>query len=97
MGNVDDSIDDIFNRAAESVSSRIVMDKRVYGGAPCVAGTRVPVYAILELMEAGFSHKKILKSFPAVGQQRIGSSASICDSCNGKMRNGIAEEAEVLG
>ncbi len=70
-GDVHDSIDDVFNRAAESINNTIVMDKRIYGGAPCVADTRVPVYAILELVEAGYSHKKILKSFPTISQRGL--------------------------
>ena len=69
--DIHDSIDDIFERAAERGGNQIVMDKRTYGGAPCIAGTRVPVYAVLELVEAGYSHRKILKSFPTIGQQEL--------------------------
>ena len=61
-----ESVDDIFNRAAQSVDHRVVMDKRIYGGTPCVVDTRVPVYAILELVQAGYSHRKMLRSFPTV-------------------------------
>ena len=66
-----DSIEESFRQAAEKVDNKIVMNRKIYGGAPCVAETRVHVYAILELVEAGYSHKKILKSFPAIGQEGL--------------------------
>ncbi len=65
------SADELFRKVAEKVSNKIVMDRRIYGGAPCVANTRVPVYAILELVEAGYTHKRILKSFPSIGQEGL--------------------------
>lgn len=68
---VHDSIDRVFERAAEKGNNQVAMDKRIYGGAPCIAGTRIPVYAILELVEAGYSHPEILKSFPTIGQQEL--------------------------
>ena len=68
---VHDSIDRVFERAAERGNNQVAMDKRIYGGAPCIAGTRIPVYAILELVEAGYSHPEILKSFPTIGQQEL--------------------------
>lgn len=60
------SDDDVFQRASAKVGYKIQTDRKVLGGAPCVAGTRIPVYAILELIEAGYSQKKILKSFPSL-------------------------------
>lgn len=65
------SLDALFHQAAEQVGNEIVMDRHIYGGAPCVAGTRVPVYAILELLEAGWSLKKIAskKGFPITPKQ----------------------------
>ncbi len=68
---VHDSIDSVFERAAEMGNNQVAMDKRIYGGAPCIAGTRIPVYAILELVEAGCSHSKILEAFPTIGEQEL--------------------------
>lgn len=39
---------------------RIVVDPRVHFGQPCVAGTRIPVYAVLELVEAGIPFEEII-------------------------------------
>jgi uncharacterized protein (DUF433 family) len=60
------SNNDIFQQAAAKVEHKIQINRRILGGAPCVRGTRIPVYAILELLEAGYTHKRILKSFPAL-------------------------------
>lgn len=69
--NYHDSVEEYLRRAAEKVNNKIVMNRRIYGGAPCIANTRVPVYAILELVEAGYSHKKILKSFPMIDREGL--------------------------
>ena len=71
IDNYHDSVEEYLRRAAEKVNNKIVMNRRIYGGAPCIANTRVPVYAILELVEAGYSHKKILKSFPMIDREGL--------------------------
>jgi uncharacterized protein (DUF433 family) len=65
------SDDAIFRQAAAKVHHKIEIDPKILGGAPCVAGTRVPVYAILELIENGYSHKRILKSFPSIREDEL--------------------------
>jgi len=65
------SEDEIFQQAAAKVNRRIQIDRKILGGAPCIAGTRIPVYAILQLTEAGYSHKKVLKSFPSLSQEQL--------------------------
>ena len=65
------SADELFRDAAEKVSNKIVINRKIYGGAPCVANTRVPVYAILEMIEEGCSHKQILKAFPSIGKEGL--------------------------
>lgn len=63
--------DELFERAAAKVNHRIQIDRRILGGAPCIAGTRIPVYAILQLVEAGYSHRRVLKSFPSLKQEDL--------------------------
>ena len=65
------SDDELFQQAAAKVDHKIQIDRRILGGAPCIAGTRIPVYAILQLVEAGYSHKRVLKSFPSVSQEDL--------------------------
>lgn len=65
------SDDELFQQAAAKVNHKIQIDRKILGGAPCIAGTRIPVYAILQLVEAGYSHKRVLKSFPSLSQEDL--------------------------
>ncbi len=65
------TLDEAFQQAAAKVDNMIEMNPNIYGGAPCVAGTRVPVYAILQMVESGYSFKKIFKAFPSIGQTEL--------------------------
>ncbi len=42
---------------------RIVMDSRVHFGKPCVAGTRIPVEAVLELIQEGIPFQDIVSRY----------------------------------
>ena len=42
---------------------RIVADPNIHFGKPCVKGTRIPVHAVLELVEDGVSLEEITRSF----------------------------------
>lgn len=65
------SDDELFCQAAAKVGHKIEIDRKILGGAPCIAGTRVPVYSILQLVEAGYSRKRILKSFPSLSPEDL--------------------------
>ena len=41
----------------------ISVDPEICGGKPCIKGTRIPIYMILELLEQGFTFKKIKNDF----------------------------------
>ena len=45
------------------MSTRIVSNPNILGGKPCVKGTRIPVYMVLELVEAGVSFDEICTKF----------------------------------
>ena len=42
---------------------RIVVDSAVHFGKPCIRGTRIPVYCVLELIEEGVSFPEIAASY----------------------------------
>ncbi len=44
--------------------SRIVVDPQVLVGKPTIKGTRIPVYLVLELLEAGKSIEEIIEDYP---------------------------------
>lgn len=42
---------------------RIVVDAKVHSGQPCVKGTRIPVYCVLELVQDGISFQEIVDRY----------------------------------
>ena len=49
----------------------ISVDPESFGGEACIAGTSVPVSAILEKLAAGLDADEILRSFPSVSRDAI--------------------------
>lgn len=43
--------------------SRIIIDSTIHFGKPCVAGTRIPVYTVLELVRAGIPFSEIVSKY----------------------------------
>jgi len=44
--------------------SRITIDSEICHGKPCIKGTRILVYLILEMMEHGLNFNQILEEYP---------------------------------
>ena len=42
---------------------RIVVDPEIHFGKPCVAGTRIPVQSVLELLDEGISFNEIIRDY----------------------------------
>jgi len=42
---------------------RIAIDAAIHFGQPCVAGTRIPVHAVLELVQAGIPFADIARDY----------------------------------
>ena len=61
---------EVFRRAAYEVQS-ISIDPEVMAGAPCVDGTRIPVYMILDAIEYHGSLEGALKSYPRLSLEQI--------------------------
>lgn len=54
------------------MNDRIVSNSKVLGGKPCVKGTRIAVYMVLELVEAGISFNEIrTKFYPQLSEEDI--------------------------
>ena len=43
--------------------TKIIVDPKIHFGKPIIAGTRIPVYAVLELIEAGIPFEKIITKY----------------------------------
>jgi uncharacterized protein (DUF433 family) len=42
---------------------RITIDSKIHFGKPCIAGTRITVQSILELLNEGLSFKEIIQNY----------------------------------
>ena len=52
--------------------NRIAMNSNIYSGKPCIAGARIPVGTILELLEDGLSFDEIVTDYyPAISRDDI--------------------------
>jgi uncharacterized protein (DUF433 family) len=45
---------------------RIVIDPAVRSGKPCIKGTRITVYDVLEYLAGGMSEQELLRDFPSL-------------------------------
>lgn len=45
---------------------RIEINPHILRGKPVIKGTRIPVYLILELLQADYDFQKILEAYPAL-------------------------------
>ncbi len=53
------------------MSGRITVDPSVCHGKPCIAGTRIPVDQILELIGAGQTPEQIIDAYPQLVEEDI--------------------------
>lgn len=61
---------DVFIRAAKDCR-RISIDPDVMAGAPCLSGTRIPVYGILDALQHHGTLKGVLRSYPRLSKQQV--------------------------
>jgi len=56
----------------DNLLERISVDSNVCHGQPCIKGTRIMVYIVLELLEAGLTSAQIIKDYyPQLVKQDI--------------------------
>jgi len=48
----------------------VVVDPEIMSGAPCFAGTRVPVRALLDYIEGGETLDEFLEQYPTVSRKQ---------------------------
>jgi len=54
-----------------SYEDRIVIDPAIRSGKPCIKGTRITVYDILEYLAGGMAEGDILRDFPSLSREDI--------------------------
>jgi uncharacterized protein (DUF433 family) len=53
-------------------SAMIAVRPDVHLGKPCIVGTRIPVINVLELIEAGVSHREIMEEYyPDLTEEQV--------------------------
>ncbi len=53
-------------------TDRITIDPKIYGGKPCIRGTRISVTMILELIEDGLTFQQVINDYyPQLAEQDI--------------------------
>jgi uncharacterized protein (DUF433 family) len=50
------------------LSERIAVDPKIMMGKPCVKGTRIPVYVLLQKMATGESEAELLQAYPQLSR-----------------------------
>ena len=53
------------------ISDRISVDPKICHGKPCIKGTRIPVYIILELLAGDTSPDEILREYPHLTKEDV--------------------------
>ena len=54
----------------------IKVDPEIMMGKPCVKGTRIPVYVLLQKMAAGETEAELLKAYPQLEKVSVSNPAS---------------------
>ncbi len=65
--------------------SHIIVDPAIRSGKPCIAGTRITVYDILEYLAGGMSQEEILSDFPSLTSKDILSTLAFAASRERKL------------
>jgi uncharacterized protein (DUF433 family) len=53
------------------VSTVVKIDPEIMSGAPCFAGTRVPIQNLIDYLEGGDSIEDFLEGFPSVSREQV--------------------------
>lgn len=55
----------------DKLLSVIEINSEVMDGLPCIKGTRIPVYIILELVQEGHDFEAIIEQYPSLSRDKI--------------------------
>jgi uncharacterized protein (DUF433 family) len=69
---------------------RITVDPAVRSGKPCIRGTRITVYDVLEYLAGGMSEDEILVDFPDLTREDIRACLSFAAARERRVLNPVA-------
>jgi uncharacterized protein (DUF433 family) len=73
-----------------SWQDRITVNPLVRSGKPCINGTRMTVYDILEYLAGGMSEDDILSDFPDLTREDIRASLAFAAARERRLTNSVA-------
>jgi len=69
---------------------RISVDAAVRSGKPCIRGTRITVYDVLEYLAGGMTEDKILADFPDLTRDDIRACLAFAAARERRLTNSVA-------
>ena len=69
---------------------RIFINPAIRSGKPCVKGTRITVYDVLEYLAGGMSEDEILKDFPDLTREDIRACLAFAAARERRLVNSVA-------
>ena len=69
---------------------RITVNPAVRGGKPCIKGTRITVYDVLEYLAGGMTEDKILGDFPDLTRDDIRAALAFAAARERRLSNSVA-------
>ena len=69
---------------------RISIDPAVRSGKPCVKGTRITVYDVLEYLAGGMTEDQILSDFPDLTRDDIRAALAFAAARERRLANSVA-------
>ena len=73
-----------------SWQDRISVNSTVRSGRPCIKGTRITVYDVLEYLAGGMSEDEILGDFPDLTREDIRASLAFAAARERRLANSVA-------
>jgi uncharacterized protein (DUF433 family) len=74
----------------------IIQDSNILGGKPIVAGTRIAVETILELLASGMETEDILKEYPFLNDKQVRAAVEFAAKMLGKEESYLFKKSAVV-
>ena len=73
-----------------SWQERVSVNPGVRGGKPCIKGTRITVYDVLEYLAGGMTEDQILADFPDLTREDIRAALAFAAARERRLANSVA-------
>lgn len=77
------------------MKSLITQDPKILGGKPIIAGTRMSVETILELISSGMEKNEIIKEYPFLTKEQIQAAVNYAAKLMSREESYIFDKAQV--